>query len=421
MQHKFFLYILSFFNIIKFISSAYSFGQTINRKLQNFEYSMQKDMGQCTCNLSPLCDYNCPCDEDCGSAEKKGKDRLEEFKCTSLRERFQYNKNNAGISVKDHIFSLMCIHFDRSGDMGEFYKEKPNENAGEKNNWITSFFHPPNPQHNNQYINLYKPDSNGYCMKTNISELKNTEFSCIKSDKIDNINVDNPEGAYPIPEESKSPNTGGFYYGNTQILNFKVSWNTNTENNHRPKGYLQGIPLKIEYNGQKYDQYYLSIINNDGICLDTENRNTAINIKPIIFKNNAIYSCLLNNIAFSNTFLYNFLLNSNRATICSSPDKENCNININFITPDIKDNNNININLYIFTSKEGKESSPYEIIKGSLATVTQTPLNSANRILTLKIKYYDISASSYHNTKDGKITSLTSLPNEILNLISVND
>ena len=419
MQNKFFLYILSFFYIIKFISS-YSFGPTVNRTHQEFDYSMQKDMGQCTCNLSPLCDYNCPCDEDCGNTEKKGKDRLEEFKCKSLREKFQYNKNNAGISVKDHIFSLMCIHFDRSGDMGEFYKQDPNENAGEKNNWITSFFHALNPQPNNQYINLYKPDSNGYCMKTNISELKNTEFSCIKSDKIDNVNVDNPEGAYPIPEESKSPNTGGFYYGNTQILNFKVSWNTNTGNIDRPKGYLQGIPLKIEYNGQKYDQYYLSIINNDGICLDTENRNTAINIKPIIFKNNAIYSCLLNNIAFSNTFLYNFLLNGNRATICSSPDKENCNINING-NPDIDSNNNININLYIFTSKEGKESSPYEIIKGSLVTVTKTSSNSENRILTLKIKYYDVSASSYHNTKDGKITSLTSLPNEILNLISVND
>jgi len=419
MQNKFFLYILSFFYIIKFISS-YSFGPTINRTHQEFDYSMQKDMGQCTCNLSPLCDYNCPCDEDCGNVEKKGKDRLEEFKCKSLREKFQYNKNNAGISVKDHIFSLMCIHFDRSGDMGEFYKQDPNENAGEKNNWITSFFHALNPQPNNQYINLYKPDSNGYCMKTNISELKNTEFSCIQNNKIDNINVDSLEGANPIPEGSNSSNTEGFYYGNTQILNFKVSWNTNTDNNHRPKGYLQGIPLKIEYNGQKYEQYYLSIIDNNGHCLSTENRNTAISIKPIIFKNNAIYSCLLNGNDITNTFLYNFLLNGTRITICSSPDKENCNINING-NPDIDNNNNININLYIFTSKEGKESSPYEIIKGSLVTVTKTSSNNGNRILTLKIKYYDVSASSYHNTKDGKITSLTSLPNEILNLISVND
>ena len=41
--------------------------------------------------------------------------------------KFGYNKKEAGISVKDHIFSLMCIHTDNSGDMGEFYKETPNE------------------------------------------------------------------------------------------------------------------------------------------------------------------------------------------------------------------------------------------------------------------------------------------------------
>ena len=152
--------------------------------------------------------------------------------------------------------------------------------------------------------------------------------------------------------------------------------------------------------------------------MNTGNIDTAINIKPLIFKNNAVYSCRKSG-NIDATFFYDFLCSNRHAMICSSPYEENCNININYKSPEDLTNLN-NIDLYIFTSKEGKESSPYEVIKGSLAEVTQNQ-NSASNLLTLKIKYIDVSSSSYYNTKDGKITSLTSLSEKLLNLIKVND
>ena len=418
MQKKIFLFILFFFNIIKFISSTYSFGTSIPNSQDNFEYSMEKDMGQCTCDLSNLCDYNCNCDKDCGYTEIKGKDRLEEYKCKSLREKFRYNKDEAGISVKDHIFSLMCIHTDNSGDMGEFYKEEPNENKEDKkNNWINEFFEALISQNNEGSVVLYKPDSNGNCMKTYISELKNTEFSCVQNVKVDTLpqEINTTQRFFPLP------NTDIIYYSNlqTRIIDFKVSWNTDKEDKQRPKGYLQGSPLKIYYdNPNPYDQYYLPIIDNQGNCLSIDNLNSAISIRPILFKNNAIYSCRIRNNDIVNTFFYNFLYN---ARICSSPDKEECNININRNQVNEATNHDNNFNLYIFTSKEGKESSPYEVVKGSLVTSNQASSNNENSILTLSIKFIDVSSSSYYNSKDGKITSLSSLSKNLLDSISIND
>ena len=78
----------------------------------------------------------------------------------------------------------------------------------------------------------------------------------------------------------------------------------------------------------------------------------------------------------------------NAARICSSPDKEYCSNQIRFV-PTINENQYINITLYIFTSKEGKESSPYEIIKGSLATLTR-PENVNEKYLIFNIKFIDI-------------------------------
>jgi len=349
--------------------------------------------------------------------KKKGKDRLEEYKCQSLEEKFKYNKNNASISIKDHIFSLMCIHFDRSGDMGEFYKEEPNEdNSDKKRNWIEKFFEVSNSntQNDNEQINLNKSDSNGYCMRTYISELKNTEFSCIDNNHI----LSNSTLADYINDLPQ--NTSGIYYinGRSNIINYKISLNANSQSKNRPKGYSQGSPIKINYNNENYnyDQYYLPIIDSNGNCLRTESTNSTININPLLFKTNAIYSCR-NSGDIDNTFFYNFLCSNNKAKICSSPDQGNCNIDIICNRPEPSANLN-NIELYIFTSKEGKESSPYEVIKGSLAEITQ---NGQSELLTLKIKYIDVSSSSYYNTKDGKITSLISLDEKLLNSIKIND
>ena len=66
---KYFLNIVLLVNIIKIIYSAYEIPGKINHTHENFSYSMQKDMANCTCDLSSLCDYNCPCDPKCTEEE----------------------------------------------------------------------------------------------------------------------------------------------------------------------------------------------------------------------------------------------------------------------------------------------------------------------------------------------------------------
>ena len=433
MKNNLFLYILFFLNINQFINCTYSFGGTVTKVHETFEYSMEKDMGQCTCDLSSLCDYNCKCDKDCGNTEIEGIDRLEEYKCKSLKKRFEYNRDEAGISIKDHIFSLMCIHTDNSGDMGEFYNENPNEdNEQKKNDWINSFFKN-NEINNDENLILYKPNSNGYCIETTVSKLKNNEFSCVRSENIQDyvysLNL-SPYGDvnYAGRNDNNQENLtfSGIAYTNTRNKNiqFNLFWdisNDVNELNKKPNGYMQASPIKIYYNNEIFDKYFFPIMDINGNCLGNENWNNSISIKPFLFKNNAIYSCRINNENISTFNFYNFLgVENNAARICSSPDKEECTNQIKFKSTYDNNNQYINITLYIFTSKEGKESSPYEIIKGSLATLSG-PSTVNNHWLIFNIKFIDISSSSYYNTKDGKITSLTALSDKLLKYISVND
>ena len=435
MQKNFFLYFLFFFNIFKFISCAYSFGGRVEKTHENFDYSMEKDMGQCTCDLSSHCDYNCRCDKECGYTDIEDKDRLKEYKCKSLREKFQFNKNEAGISIKDHIFSLMCIHTDNSGDMGEFYKEAPNEdNNQKKDEWINSFFknNENTETDTTDNLTLYKPDSNGYCIKTTVSKLKNNEFSCVRSQNIGDYNTPlnllsfgNNDINWIGTIYNQAQTSYGIAYTNTinKNIEFNLFWDKKDNQNKRPNGYMQGSPIKIYYDDKDYDKYFFPIIDASGNCLQNgiENGNNSISIKPFLFKNNAIYSCRINTASIENLKIYNFLNGGdNAAKICSSPDKEECTNQIRFVSTTNNNNQYINITLYIFTSKEGKESSPYEVIKGSLATLIG-PNEVNGRWLIFNIKFIDISSSSYYNTKDGKITSLTALSDKLLKYISVND
>ena len=76
----------------------------------------------------------------------------------------------------------MCIHFDRSGDLGEFYLSEPKEGESEKaKNWVSHFFQTQNNLDTDQR-EIFKPDSNGYCIKSNVSESKTNEYSCIATE-----------------------------------------------------------------------------------------------------------------------------------------------------------------------------------------------------------------------------------------------
>ena len=105
-------------------------------------------------------------------------------------------------------------------------------------------------------------------------------------------------------------------------------------------------------------------------------------------------------------------------TICRSPN--DCNSQ-QISCPDITNMNSvgINITLDIYISKEGKEYNPHEIINNS--TITLTPYNE--QVLMFKVKFIDVSYSSYINTKNGKITSLIPLSDNLIksNILTERD
>ena len=425
-------------NIIEFIYSSYNF--TIIAK--NFSSGnipglneLKKDLGQCTCNLTALCDYNCPCDNDCTSEDKEkfntkeidvtryNKNRMEEFKCKSRKETFEYNKNKAGINVKDHIFNLMCIQFDRSGDLGEFYEENPKEGEREKaKSWIKRFFETIKDKDLNSQNIIYKPDSNGYCLKSNISELKSHEYSCIdnnfdKSDITGNTYGEGNRisGVNMKYSKSSSQNEILRTNSNSRIIDFKVSWESeDTSNLRSSNGYIQNRPIKIKLGEDIYEQYYFPIINKEGKCIDNTNIEDTISFKSILFKNNAIYSCITDNV--KNTIIYQTFFEQNMK-ICLSPKDCDNSIEIVSNSHNVRDqeDQDYNIQLIIYTTKKGKEYSPYEEIQYSEIFINE---NAINGLLIFKIKFIDISSSSYINTKNGKITSLNKIPDNIMNTLS---
>ena len=207
------------------------------------------------------------------------------------------------------------------------------------------------------------------------------------------------------------------YYSNSQnnIKDFKITGSNENKNQNRPKGYIQGGPIKIQAGGNTYDQYYLPIIDENMSCITDNTINNTISIKPILFKNNATYSCIYSTL--NNTFIYQFLYNQDRK-LCHSPiDCENKKYDC--IPPTLTGNQNTILTLNIYTSKKGKEHEPYEIIKGYKCHATESNSNGNQKILTLKINFIDISSSSYYNTKNGKITSLNPLNEEVMDAIKI--
>ena len=429
-------------NIFNFIYSTFRFSEIVeNYTFGDFSDPEEKDLGQCTCNLTAMCDYNCPCDDACNSEDKAkfntkeidvtkyNKDRMEDYKCKSLEEMFDYNKNKAGINVKDHIFNLMCVHFDRSGDLGEFYKTEPKDKDTKAKNWVNQFFEIENNIDANQK-EIYKPDSNGYCIKSKVSENKNNEYSCIDTG-IDPTQLisgsDNRFGngnqytsvKIKINDNGNSMDVLKTNF-NSNIINFKIlSGDGNGNQNGRRVGYIQGSPIKISLNGILYDQYYFPIINNKGQCSSINDNNIDdFTMKTILFKNNVIYSCIIGNNVIESTQIYDLFCN-NSIIICHTPN--DCNSQ-QIQCPNITDINNykgIDIQLDIYTSKEGKEYNPHEVINNSTININE----NNNGILTFKVKFTDISYSSYINTKEGKITSLIPLPDNLIksNILTKRD
>ena len=414
------LNIFLFINIFKSLISEYKFSPTINYTFENFNCSITKDLGQCTCDLSNLCDYNCPCDKDCDTSYEY-KERMDEFRCKKKSDTFEYNKKKAGIKIKDHIFNLMCIQYDNSGDMGEFYKETPEDEDKKAKEWEDNFFKNDIKEEINKTY-LYKPDSNGYCINSSFFETKNHEYSCLKGDK--NLNESFSKDEYKsygngtniisIKKYNKTKETieGELLMSNNKagIIYFKSLWINETENNNKPNGYMQGSPLSVKIGNDEYNQYFFPIIDGEGYCINESNINNTISMKTFSFKNNALYSCKLGS-NLRETIIYKSLCGG--AEICSTPQCNNDLYKLN--CSDASNKTDVNIQLNIYTSKNGKEYSPYEEIIGFKLYINE---DSYKDRLIFKIKFIDVSHSSYINTKNKKITSLINLPDDVMKALS---
>ena len=397
------------------------------------------------------------------------KNRMESFKCLKSKEHkeeeFKYNNKKAGINIKDHINNIMCIYHDNSGDMGNFYVNEVNEESLKetKDNWLNKFFDinqnggSRRLQEQGRYkygdiINnfaLNKPDSNGNCISAKISYLIPFESSCNYSkefteDYITYINdykykiiFQNSENDIAISEITYIIEYDNDTITNTTInvlktipesshkIKFKVLWKKkNVDMNKKlPSGYFQGTPIKIakkKGNNFVYNKkgFFIAMNNKNGGFTCPTDLNNAANPSPILFKNNIIFSCRRD--GNGNSYIENQFCGK-ELKLAKSPDIaiEEANQNssnwipLNLICPNLENDEDLNINLLILTSKKGKENSPYEHIE--YAKIDSPPPKSGGRgIITLTIKFVELSYSSLINNREGKITSLLPLPEEIL-------
>lgn len=388
-------------------------------------------LNKCSCDKRDVCNFRCCCDEKCGPnlvekwreqkiCENIERDKLNKNMCISTKESFDYNSKNAGITIKDHIFNIMCIKYDNSGEMKEEYVEKEEEEDENSDQiWIDNFFNFPSGSSNKnvtygQNISeikfIFKPDSNGRCVKNQkIYYLKPFETSCIMENYQMNEFIpterygkgDLKEVTYLInindPTDIK---TRGLYTErnntNYSSVKFIVKWiNDGSEENNlrRSPGYLQGNPIYIKNTTDFSEKgYFLPVSDKDGNCV--EDINEITNINYIKFKQNLIVSCRLNG-DFKKTTIYKYLC-ENELIISKYAD----------LSDDIKVSCNFesrHLILEIITSNKGKESSPQNYIVN--ATFIEANNNLPDDIFFFMVKFVEITYDLIENSNQGKITS----------------
>ena len=439
---------------------------------QTTRFSKTLDMGPCTCDLTSHCDYRCCCDNDCnedivkewkkeGSCLNKNKNRMEEFKCDSRKQSFYYNKNEAGMSVKDHIFNIMCIERDNSKDLGEFYLDEFNTTQVEedKNKWLKNFFYSRNADEDEtlqygkiveDFTRMYRADSNGYCVETKVYYLKPFESSCIFRNGFTNNDIQTgftQEGSaygngniagitykfeYEILSNSQITIRTTTYKimtmnNNNNMVKFKVIWvNSNYEENILPLtyGYLQGKPIKIAtYQNDNYIYYsngfFIPSSDRTGQCV--RDINDSIEPQAILFKNNLMISCL-NTGSIGRPYLYRILCDDTehplKIALAANSSLTDINNNNKWITLDNSQCNpdSNEIKLIILTTKEGKENEPYEYIKYAKLFFETNEENTG--VFSFKVKFIDFSFKSIENSKNRKITSLDIFSDEIIEYLT---
>jgi hypothetical protein len=240
------------FTILNFSNSVHHFGEQIEitnpdendwKNKETNIFSQSKEMATCTCDLTSHCDIYCCCDEKCSDDDIKewkekslclnnNKKWVEDYMCKNGEETFNYNKEKAGINIKDQIFNIMCIRYDRSSDMVNYYLEYDEERDGPKieelkEEWRKKFFPSGGRrlqekaykygENIDKTLTLYKADSNGKCISASSFFLIPFESSCyLETDlaSIDNsaINTLQPYGITSEADRKISEITYIIYY-----------------------------------------------------------------------------------------------------------------------------------------------------------------------------------------------------------------
>ena len=466
-------FLLSFLSLFLNFRNVFSnFGPTIDSnggliEEESVPQSENLDMGPCPCDLTNRCDYRCCCDNDCPSSNiqdwidkdiciNKLKERMEDFKCLNNDKTFKYNKKKAGLSIKDHIYNIMCIQFDNSGDMGEFYlKQESNEDKvyleNEISTWKREFFGEARrirrleeKLFNGLDLHIYKPDSNGDCiLSDNYEKLKPIEYVCNRANLTINFTkISQNITKVPEDEEKKISEITLTVQNNSKVevkvlptsknadmLKFKVIWNyTQNQNGENkkdlPKGYIQGNPIKIALNNETNNNYYyyengyfIGMSNKTGDCIynndnETDNEDEIQNLIPISFKKNLKYSCKKDvNKTFDKSLIYDLVCNKNLyiAKYYNSRLKdindENKWIEIQKLNCSVE--NITSIKLIIITSKEDDEETSIEYIEHASLNITTSETSSDK--ISFEVKYFELTYSSIMNIIQGKTSSSKSL------------
>lgn len=475
------------FTLLNF-SNSHHFGEQItidvkdinendwNDKVTNI-FSQSKEMATCTCDLTSHCDIYCCCDEKCSEDLRKewtenslclnnNKKWVEDYKCKNGEETFKYNKEKAGINIKDHIFNIMCIKYDRSSDMVNYYLQYNEETDNPKilalkQNWIDNFF-APNPARSSDQsykygekiesnLLLYKADSNGNCISTSFYFLVPFESSC--HGDLDTTKIGSPT-YYGDIDGTISEVTYIFKYSSenkidpdkievkvlrykldsdSKQIKFKVQWKKNEEvtpSKKFPPGYLQGNPIKI---GKKDNNnplsiynygYYFHIYNSEGKCIEDITDNSIYPI-TILFKNDMFISCKSSDNPTKTVIyrIYTSLIGENNENLYfySAPNATQSIEITDKTDPNSKsnlNNKNIKINLIFLTTQKGKENSPYDIIQKVYTKVESEEVEESDKIISLNVKFVDFSFSSIENSKNNITTNSIPLPEKLIEKMS---
>ena len=480
------------FTILNFSNSVHHFGEQIEITIPDENkndwkdketniFSQSKEMATCTCDLTSHCDIYCCCDEKCSDDDIKewkekslclnnNKKWVEDYMCKNGEETFNYNKEKAGINIKDQIFNIMCIRYDRSSDMVNYYLEYDEERDRPKINtlqeeWIEKFIGSTTTTRRLQNeklkygqkiigknLMLYKTDSNGNCIKADFYFLIPFESSC-NLDKIIEISqiIADEHQEYGDTSKQISEITYIIEYSSNGIQNimakvlhtivnskqikFKVQWKNNDAKQVRkiPPGYLMGNPIKISikddsdnkdytYNYGYYFHIYKLSTELGNECVKDTNDDKQNSIAPItiLFKNDMFISCKCSGNP-TETVIYKIYtkLKDESLKFYSAPnatdyiiitDKTNDKFESNL------NNKNIKMNLIFLTTQKGKENSPYDIIqKGYIKMENEV---SSEKKISLNVLFVDFSFSSIENSKNNITTNSIPLPEKLIEKMS---